>query len=53
MNNGHQVTYKRLFANRSFMALWLGQTVSFIGDYFYFLAIPIMRFRICFLWDSR
>lgn len=34
--------YGRLFSNRSFVALWLGQTVSFIGDYFYFLAIPIM-----------
>ncbi len=34
--------YRRLFRNRSFLALWLGQTVSFIGDYFYWLAIPIM-----------
>jgi DHA3 family macrolide efflux protein-like MFS transporter len=34
--------YGRLFRNRSFVALWLGQTVSFIGDYFYWLAIPIM-----------
>lgn len=34
--------YKRLFRNRSFVALWLGQTISFIGDYFYWLAIPIM-----------
>jgi MFS family permease len=42
-NNGKgQVAYGRLFRNRSFVALWLGQTVSFIGDYFYFLAIPIM-----------
>lgn len=41
MQNG-QSAYGRLFHNRSFMALWLGQTVSFIGDYFYFLAIPIM-----------
>ena len=37
-----QGTYGRLFRNRSFVALWLGQTISFIGDYFYFLAIPIM-----------
>jgi DHA3 family macrolide efflux protein-like MFS transporter len=37
-----QVAYGRLFRNRSFIALWLGQTVSFIGDYFYWLAIPIM-----------
>jgi len=34
--------YRRLFRNRSFVALWLGQTISFIGDYFYWLAIPIM-----------
>ncbi len=37
-----QSTYASLFRNRSFAALWLGQTVSFLGDYFYFLAIPIM-----------
>jgi DHA3 family macrolide efflux protein-like MFS transporter len=40
-SNG-RVAYGRLFRNRNFVALWLGQTVSFIGDYFYFLAIPIM-----------
>ena len=34
--------YRRLFRNNSFLALWLGQTVSFVGDYFYWLAIPIM-----------
>jgi len=34
--------YRRLVRNQSFLALWLGQTVSFIGDYFYWLAIPIM-----------
>ena len=38
--------YGRLFRNRNFVALWLGQTVSFIGDYFYFLAIPIMVERL-------
>jgi MFS family permease len=36
------IDYRRLFRNRSFVALWLGQTVSFIGDYFYWLAIPIL-----------
>ena len=41
MHHG-KMPYGRLFHNRSFVALWLGQTVSFIGDYFYFLAIPIM-----------
>jgi DHA3 family macrolide efflux protein-like MFS transporter len=38
--------YARLFRSRSFMALWLGQTVSFIGDYFYWLAVPIMIERL-------
>jgi DHA3 family macrolide efflux protein-like MFS transporter len=38
--------YRRLFGNRSFVALWLGQTVSFVGDYFYWLAIPIMVERL-------
>jgi DHA3 family macrolide efflux protein-like MFS transporter len=38
--------YGRLFRNRSFMALWAGQTVSFIGDYFYWLAVPIMIERL-------
>jgi DHA3 family macrolide efflux protein-like MFS transporter len=41
-NNDSQIAYGRLFRNRNFVALWLGQTISFIGDYFYFLAIPIM-----------
>ncbi|MGD9048113.1 MAG: MFS transporter [Anaerolineae bacterium] len=41
-----QAAYGRLFRNRSFVALWLGQTISFIGDYFYWLAIPIMVERL-------
>jgi MFS family permease len=44
--NDRQVAYGRLFRNRSFVALWLGQTISFIGDYFYWLAIPIMVERL-------
>ena len=28
------------------MALWIGQMISFIGDYFYFLAIPIVVNRL-------
>jgi MFS family permease len=36
------IAYGRLFRNRGFVALWLGQTISFIGDYFYWLAVPIM-----------
>jgi DHA3 family macrolide efflux protein-like MFS transporter len=41
MHSG-KMGYGRLFRNQSFLALWLGQTVSFIGDYFNWLAIPIM-----------
>lgn len=44
--NGGSVAYRRLFGNRSFVALWLGQTISYIGDYFYWLAIPIMVERL-------
>lgn len=38
--------YTRLFRNRNFMALWIGQMISFIGDYFNMLAIPIMVNRL-------
>jgi MFS family permease len=41
-----KVAYRRLFANKSFTALWLGQTISFVGDYFYWLAVPIMVERL-------
>jgi DHA3 family macrolide efflux protein-like MFS transporter len=41
-----QAAYGRLLRNRSFMGLWLGQTVSFIGDYFNWLAVPIMVERL-------
>jgi MFS transporter, DHA3 family, macrolide efflux protein len=34
--------YRRLFRNRNFMALWVGQLISFVGDYFEWLAIPIL-----------
>jgi MFS family permease len=43
---GQPVAYRSLLRNRSFVALWLGQTVSFIGDYFYWLAIPILVERL-------
>ncbi len=46
MNKGKQIAYRRLFRNRSFMALWMGQTISYIGDYFYWLAIPILVERL-------
>ena len=45
-NDNGRVAYGRLLRNRNFVALWIGQTVSFIGDYFYFLAIPIMVERL-------
>jgi MFS family permease len=38
--------YARLFRNRSFMALWIGQMISFIGDYFVMLAVPIAVNRL-------
>ena len=38
--------YSRLFRNRNFMALWIGQMISFIGDYFVYLAIPIVVNRL-------
>ena len=38
--------YLRLLRNRSFAALWLGQLISFIGDYFIWLAIPILVNRL-------
>ena len=39
-------SYPRLLHNRSFMALWIGQMISFIGDYFVYLAIPIVVNRL-------
>lgn len=38
--------YLRLFRNRNFMALWISQMISFIGDYFNYLAIPIAVHRL-------
>lgn len=38
--------YTRLFRDRNFTALWLGQMISFIGDYFNWLAIPIVVNRL-------
>lgn len=37
---------RRLFQNRNFVALWVGQLISFIGDYFNWLAIPIVVNRL-------
>jgi DHA3 family macrolide efflux protein-like MFS transporter len=41
-----RVAHGRLFRNRNFVALWLGQTVSFLGDYFNWLAVPILVERL-------
>lgn len=38
--------YVRLLRNRNFLALLLGQLISFIGDYFIFLALPIIINRL-------
>lgn len=35
-------SYSSLFHNRNFVALWIGQMISFIGDYFNWLALPIL-----------
>lgn len=35
-----------LLRNRNFVLLWLGQIISFVGDYFQWLAIPIMVERL-------
>lgn len=38
--------YRRLIHNRDFVALWIGQAISSIGDYFSLLAIPIFINRL-------
>ena len=45
-SSGTPLAYGRLFRNRNFVALWLGQMVSFIGDYFNWIAVPIMVERL-------
>ena len=34
-------SYGRLLRNRNFVVLWLGQLVSYLGDYLLWLAVPI------------
>ena len=41
-----KVSLVGVLRNRHFLALWLGQVVSNIGDYFYFLAVPITVNRL-------
>ncbi len=36
----------RVLRNSNFRRLWLGQMISFVGDYFYFLAIPLTVERL-------
>ncbi len=45
-NSRTNLAYGRLFRNRNFVALWLGQMISFIGDYFNWIAVPIMVERL-------
>ncbi len=45
-SSGSSLAYGRLFRNRNFVALWLGQMVSFIGDYFNWIAVPIIVERL-------
>ena len=45
-NSRSSISYGRVFRNRSFVALWLGQMISFIGDYFNWIAVPIMVERL-------
>jgi MFS family permease len=41
-----RVTFFTVLRNRHFLALWLGQVISNVGDYFYFLAVPITINRL-------
>ncbi|MFZ5916299.1 MAG: MFS transporter [Chloroflexota bacterium] len=45
MTSGHP-GFITVLKNRNFLALWLGQVVSNVGDYFYFLAVPISVNRL-------
>ena len=38
--------YLRLFRNRNFAALWAGQLLSFVGNYFNWLVVPIVINRL-------
>ncbi len=40
------VSFFTVLRNRHFLGLWLGQVVSNIGDYFYYLAVPITVNRL-------
>src|SRR5512136_3259155 len=36
----------RPLANRNFRLLWLGESVSLLGDQFYFIALPWLVFQL-------
>lgn len=40
------IIYKRLFSNTSFLFLWLGHLIAYVGDYFILLAVPIAVERL-------
>ncbi|MCL4515712.1 MAG: MFS transporter [Firmicutes bacterium] len=42
MASQEKVTYRQLFGNRGFTALWVGQTISGIGDTFNFTALNFL-----------
>src|SRR5512144_332706 len=39
-------TRRRPLANRNFRLLWLGESVSLLGDQFYFIALPWLVFQM-------
>ncbi len=39
---GGAVNYRQVLRNRNFLALWMGQLVSQVGDFFYYLAVFIV-----------
>jgi len=41
-----KISFFEVLRNRHFLALWLGQVISNVGDYFYFLAVPITVNRL-------
>ncbi len=45
MSHG-RISFFSVLKNRHFLALWLGQVISNVGDYFYFLAVPITVNRL-------
>ncbi len=42
MQQATSVGFIQVLGNARFRRLWLGQVVSAVGDYFYFLAVPIL-----------